>query len=332
MLNNKRFAVSVLFLLLLILLSACAPSGLRIVSLSPSQTEIVYNLGLEDKLVGWSRYDCYPPEVQERKGWLPYDKYTFISNEEELSKDVAVVSNFTSINYELIALLEPTLILAIEPLQKPFADSLKALGYNVLYYHPETLDDVWAMINDIGEKAGVAMRARRLTAKAQQEIEAIRKITEELPKIKVYFEINHMGPYVLGSGSPMDQLLDIAGGVNIFKDTKGIAFKAELSDIIERDPDVILTPLWPHAGEYEVTTIREIVTRPGFENITAVKNDRVYHYDSSLLKCPSLRQVNAAQKLAYLLHPYYFKNPENSVSPWELGKIDATYPPEKPLK
>ncbi|MDX9780898.1 MAG: ABC transporter substrate-binding protein, partial [bacterium] len=242
MLKNKRFPVSVLFLILLLMLTACAPSGLRIVSLSPSQTEIVYNLGLEDKLVGWSRYDCYPPEVQERKGWLPYDEYEFVSNEDELSKDVAVVSNFTSINYELIKLLDPTLILAIEPIQKPFADSLKALGFNVLYYHPVTLQDVWDMINDIGEKAGVGMRAKRLTAKAQKEIAEIRAVTEKLPRIKVYFEINHMGPYVLGSGSPMDQLLEIAGGVNIFNDTKGIAFKAELSDIIERDPDVILTP------------------------------------------------------------------------------------------
>ena len=328
----RRIAIVIALLISLFFISGCVKSDLRIVSLSPSQTEIVYELGLEDYLVGWSKYDCYPPKVQERRGWLPYDEYKFISNEDELQKDVAVVSYFTRINYDLIKELEPTLILAIDPIQKKMADSLMVLGYNVKYFNPKTVDEVWAMMVEIGDAAGVGNRARRLTAKAQKEMEELKNATKDLPKVKVYFEINHYGPYVLGSGSPMDQLLDIAGGVNIFKDVEGLAFNAEHKDIIERDPDIILTPLWPHAGRYEVTTVREIVTREGYENIAAVKNDRVYHYDSSLLKCPSLRQVTAAKKLAYLLHPYHFKNPENSVSPWELGKIDATYPPEKPLK
>ncbi|MFO7841876.1 MAG: ABC transporter substrate-binding protein [Fidelibacterota bacterium] len=332
MLRTHRFTLFAALFFVFVLLISCGREEERIISLTPSQTEIVYDLGLEDELVGWSKYDCYPPEVQEREGWLPYDEYEFKSIEEELDKDVAVASYFTSVNYELIRELDPTMILAIDPIQKAIADSLKALGYNVLYFHPETLDDVWSMINEIGEEAGVGARARRLTDKAKEEIEEIREISSELPEVKVYFEINHMGPYVLGSGSPMDQILDIAGGKNIFRDVEGIAFKADPEEIIKRDPDVILTPLWPHAGRNEVTTIREIVTRPGFEKITAVKNDRVYHYDSSLMKCPSLRQITAIKKMAYLLHPYYFDNPENSVSPWELGRIDATYPPEKPMK
>ena len=332
MVRMNRFLSYAVLVLAFALLASCGREEERIVSLSPSQTEIVYDLGLEDELVGWSKYDCYPPEVQEREGWLPYDEYAFVSIEDELEKDVAVVSHFTRVNYELIRELDPTMILAIDPIQKAIADSLRSLGYNVLYFHPETLDEVWAMINEIGEEAGVGARAKRLTREAKEEIDKIREITDGLPKIKVYFEINHRGPYVLGSGSPMDQILDIAGGKNIFRDVEGIAFKADPEAIIERDPDVILTPLWPHAGRNEVTTIREIVTRPGFEKITAVKNDRVYHYDSSLMKCPSLRQITAIKKMAWLLHPYYFDNPENSVSPWELGRIDATYPPEKPLK
>jgi len=327
-----RIAIAIALLVSLFFISGCGNSDQRIVSLSPSQTEIVYELGLEKYLVGGSKYDCYPPKVQEREGWLPYDDYKFISIEDELSKDVAVVSYFTRVNYELIHEINPTLILAIDPIQKDIADSLKSMGFNVLYFHPTTVEDVWAMMHKIGDETGVGAKVRRLTAKAQKEMDELREMTKDLPKVKVYFEINHYGPYVLGSGSPMDQLVEIAGGVNIFKDIEGLAFKAKHEDIIERDPDIILTPLWPHAGRYEVTTVREIVTRDGYENIAAVKNDRVYHYDSSLLKCPSLRQVTAAKKMAYLLHPYHFKNPDNSVSPWELGKIDATYPPDNPLR
>ena len=127
------------------------------------------------------------------------------------------------------------------------------------------------------------------------------------------------------------QFIEIAGGENIFTDVPYSAFETTNAEIVTRNPDVIMTPLWPKAGPYEVTTVSEIVMREGYHTITAVMNDRVYHYDSSLLKRPGPRQVIAIRKLAYLLHPYYFKNPENSVSPWELGKIDAYYDPPAPL-
>lgn len=304
----------------------------RIISLSPSHTEILYALGLENDIVGWTMYCNYPPEIEEVPGWLRYDKYSFKSNEDELTKKVAVVSNFIYVNMELIDSLKPTLILSIHEMQREIAEDLKTKGYNVLHFEPVTLEEVFAMMEEIGAACGKAHLANELTAGYREEIENIKMITQDLPEVSVYFEIAHEGPYALGSGSPMDQIIDCAGGRNIFGDIPGESFKADLKEIVKRDPDVILTPLWPYAGREEVTTIREIVTRKGFENIKAVKNSRIYHYDSSLFKRPGPRQATAVRKLAYLLHPYYFKNPENSVEPWELGKIDETYPPPKPLK
>ena len=212
------------------------------------------------------------------------------------------------------------------------AEKLRNRGYTVLHFEPVTLDDVFSMMEKIGEATGTLDKAIVLTAQYRQEIQEIRTITDKLPRVSVYFEINHMGPYVLGSGSPMDQMIDIAGGKNIFEDVKGEAFRVELEEIVKRNPDIILTPLWPAAGRDEVTTVYEIETRPGFNTIEAVLNDRGYHYDSSLLKRPGPRSIPAIKKLAYLFHPYYFKNPENSVDPWELGKIDDEYPPPAALK
>lgn len=308
------------------------PKDNRIICLSPNHTEIIYALGLQDQIVGWTQYCNYPPEVQEVEGWVRYDKYSFTSIEDELKKKVAVVSSFVNVNYALIDSLKPTLILSSHKMQRKIVDELKNKGYNVLHFEPVTLNDVFAMMEKIGEATGTFEKAKELNKHYSNNIKKIKEITTNLPKVKVYFEINHMGPYVLGSGSPMDQMIDIAGGQNIFSDIEGEAFKAELDEIVKRDPDIILTPLWPAAGRNEVTTIHEIVSREGFTDITAVKNSRVYHYDSSLLKRPGPRSINAIKKLAYLLHPYYFKNPENSVDPWELGKIDETYPPPKPLR
>ena len=329
--NRKQSFISIVALsILLTVFYSCSSKtpDQRIISLSPSHTEVLYALGLEDQIVGWTKYCNYPPEVQETEGWLPYDEHEFKSIKDELyNKEVAVVSAFTRVNYELIDSLKPTLILSVHEMQHDIAEKLRADSYNVLHFEPKTLEEVFDLIQTVGDATGKSKRANRLISGYQEEIERIKSVTENLPKVKVYFEINHVGPWVLGSGSPMDQILEIAGGENIFHDIQSDAFKADPSVIIQRNPDVILTPLWPHAGRYEVTTVREIVTREGFEKINAVKNDRVYHYDSSLLKKPGPRQITAIKKMAYLLHPYYFENPKNSVDPWELGKIDATYPP-----
>lgn len=328
MITRNNLAITILVLVAIVLTACSQKEEFRIISLSPSHTEILYALGLEDNIVGWTKYCNYPPEVQETGGWLAYDEYEYKSIQDELyNKDVAVVSAFTYVNYDLIDSLKPTHILSVHRMQHNIVQRLKDDGYNVLHFEPKTLEDVFNIMQTVADATGKTKVAQKLIKGYRREIEEISLITKDLPKIKVYFEINHNGPWVLGAGSPMDQILSIAGGENIFNDVESEAFKAELLDIVDRNPDVILTPLWPHAGRNEVTTVREIVTRPGFEKTNAVLNDRVYHYDSSLFKKPGPRQITAIKKMAYLLHPYYFKNPENSADPWVLGKIDENYPP-----
>ena len=323
---KTRFVIVFLVLVLLVTSAASyagAPFRQRIICLAPSCVEVIYALGLQNSLVGWSQYTDYPPEVTYSEGWVPYYEYQFISVEDELAKDVAVVSGFVDYNLAVIDALDPTLIIATESIQRGMADELAGLGYNVLYQNPLTLDEVFQAMIEIGAATGRENRARKLVSGYYEEIAEIQAITTNLPKMKVYLEISHYGPWATGADSPMDQVIEIAGGVNIFDDVPYSAFETTNAEIVARNPDVILTPLWPKAGPYEVTTISEIVMREGYQSITAVMNDRVYHYDSSLLKRPGPRQVTAIKKLAYLLHPYYFTNPENSVSPWELGKIDA---------
>lgn len=339
----KLFSLGLALLMTLMLAVSCAqqPAAAskdqRIICLAPSMVEVCYALGLGENIVGWSQYTDYPPLVEDRPGWIPYGEYEFASNEDELAKDVAVVSGFSDYNAELVALLEPTLILAESDMQYAMYEELKAAGYNVLFHSPKSLDDVFAMMLDIGEATGAGKTAQDLVDGYKKEIEEIQAITSQLPKVKVYLEIAHrmtyddvdFGPYATGHGSPFDQMVEIAGGVNVFDNLEGDYAQVDYPDIVAANPDVILSPMWPSAFDYEVTTIREIVTREGFEDVAAVQNSRVYFYDSSLFKRFGPRTITAIKKLAYLLHPYYFENPPNSVAPWELGRIDRMYlPPE----
>lgn len=317
----------------------------RIVCLAPSMVEVVYALGLGEEIVGWSAYTDYPPEVEQREGWVPYVEYYYtevadFDVEAELAKDVAVVSKFYDCNYDIIEALEPTIIFGEGTAQQEMVDDLIEKGYVAYNYTPTNIDEVYDMMVEIGELLGVGDYAKELVDGYYAEIEEIRAITANLKKVPTYFEIAHQtdygeygvfGPYTNASGTPFDDMIEIAGGENIFGDLEGDYTEVTFEQIVERNPVVILSPYWPNALDEEVTTLYEIMTRPGFDTTDAVQTGRVYYYDSSLMKRFGPRTVTAIKKLAYLLHPYYFENPENSVSPWELGKIDVFEPFPEPL-
>lgn len=319
---------------------------MRIVCLAPDMVEVVYALGLGDKIVGWSAYTDYPVEVEQRDGFRAYDYYYYTDTAdfdvaEELSHEVATVSKFYDCNYDIIKGLNPTIILGSEYAQQSMVDSLKEMGYNAYCFTYATIDDVYNAMIAIGDLLGKGDLARELVAGYYAEIDEIKAITANLTKVPVYFEIAHQqdygeygkfGPYTMAQGTPFEEMLEIAGGVNIFHDLEGDYVEVTFEDVVSRNPAVIMSPYWPNAMDFEVTTLFEIMTRPGFDTTDAVQTGRVTYYDSSLMKRFGPRTITAIKKLAYLLHPYYFENPENSVSPWELGKIDVFEKPAQSLR
>lgn len=316
----------------------------RIICLAPSMVEVVYALGYGDSIVGWSAFTDYPVEATEREGWVSYHYYENLTTADfdvdaELAKDVAVVSKYYDCNEQIIEKLEPTIILGEGGPQKDMVETLKGKGFNAINFQCQNIDDIFNMMLTVGEAINAKTKAEELVKGYKARIAEISAITKKLKPVDVYFEIAHQfdygeygiyGPYTEGSKTPFDEMIKIAGGNNIFSDQEGY-IEVTFEDTVGRNPGVILSPYWPQAGDHEVTTLYEIMTRPGFDTIDAVKYGRVYYYDSSLLKRFGPRTVKAIEKLAYLLHPYYFENPENSVSPWELGKIDVYEFPDRPL-
>lgn len=316
----------------------------RIVCLAPSMVEVVYALGCGESIVGWSAFTDYPVEATEREGWVSYHYYENLDTadfdvEAELAKDVAVVSKYYDCNEQIIEKLEPTLILGEGSAQNDMVEALRGKGYKAINFQCKNIEDIYTMMLTVGEAVNEKAKAKELVDGYKARIAEISAITSKLEPVDVYFEIAHKvdygvygiyGPYTEGSKTPIDEMIEIAGGNNIFADQEGYV-EVTFEDTADRNPGVIMSPYWPQAGEYEVTTLYEIMTRPGFEATDAVKNGRVYYYDSSLMKRFGPRTVTAIEKLAYLLHPYYFENPEKSVSPWELGKIDVYEFPDRPL-
>ena len=357
----KRFTkVTSLIMALILLLCSMSfavaetteESEMRIVCMAPSMVECVYALGMGDKIVGWSAYTDYPVAATTSGGYQPYQFYYDTDTQDfdveyELGKkpgadgeykEVAVVSKFYDYNAAILEGLNPTIVLCEGTDQATWVEDLNAKGYPTYCWVPESIDEIYNMMIEMGELLGVKEVAEELVAGYYARIEEIKAITANLTPIRTYFEIAHQsdygeygkyGPYTEGGNTPFDQMIQIAGGVNIFNDGEGYMNLYEgygeeaFAEISKRNPQVILSPYWPGAYDFEVTSLYEIMTRPTFDQCEAVQTGRVAYYDSSLMKRFGPRTIKAIEKLAYLLHPYYFQNPENSVSPWELGKIDV---------
>lgn len=306
--KHTNFYFGVIVIGLALLLCHCQDgSRPRVVSCSATMTEILYEIGARNQVVGATSFCYFPEQVIKDKA----------------AGRVAVVGDFIHINCVTIDSLKPDLILTETDMQRRLADTLRARGYRVLHYEVKRLNDVYACILEIGKVTGRARKAWRIVKNMQRELQKVQTATATLPKTRVYMEINHMGPWTFGSESPLHDLIEIAGGSNVFGDTAVGVFMTSNREVVKRNPEVILSPIWLEAelgGWKGITPLYEIYSRPEYTKTAAVIHSRVSYYDSALLKHYGPRLTLAARKLAFLLHPNEMENPANTIA-WELGWI-----------
>lgn len=306
--NSQVIKIHVLIILFSLWLTACDnnPSP-RIVSCSSTMTEIIYEVGAGKQVVGATSFCFFPEQVMTDK---------------EAGR-VIVIGDFININFERIDSLRPDIIFTDTNMQRKIAEKLRSMGYTVYHFEPDRLEDVYDCILKTGEASGRKRNAEKIVREMKEELDKIRTVSRDLEPVKVYMEINHMGPWTFGSLSPLQDMIEAAGGVNVFGDTATGVFMTSNTEVVQRNPDIILSPIWLDAelgGWKGITPLMEIYTRPGYVETNAVTHSRVLYYDSALMKHFGPRQIVAAQKLAYLLHPEHFTSPEGTI-PWELGWI-----------
>jgi iron complex transport system substrate-binding protein len=291
---------------LLLLCASALWAQKDVISLSTPLTETIYLLGQQSRLAAVSDTSVFPEAVVEDR------KTGHVATVAFMNPDMAAVDA-----------IHPSLILTSTSFQRPLAEKLRARGYKVLHFEPESIADILRQIEQIGEVLGKGREASVITQAMREELAAIERKSAALPKVRVYMEINHNGPWTSGGKSPENELIRLAGGVNVFGDTDEGVFVTSNAEVVRRNPDIILSPIWLDAkvgGIDGITTLVEIMTRPGYAETTAVKNGRVLYFDSALFKQQGPREVLAVRKLAYLLHPDVFENPPATI-PWELGRV-----------
>jgi iron complex transport system substrate-binding protein len=253
----------------------------RIVSLAPSNTEILFALGLGKKVVGVTDFCDYPAEA----------------------KAIAKVGGMKA-NVETIVSLAPDLIVSIggnPELVKRFED----LKLSVIVLDPK---DVGAILNDlglVGRATASTAEASRLVSDMQARLDAVTMRVQGVGRPRVFYELDATDPakpYTAGPGSWHDQLIGMAGGANVAGSAKSAWVQFSLEELLKSDPEIVVL-----GDALFGTTVESAMQRPGWSALTAAKRGTIFPIDDNLISRPGPRLVDGLEALAKIVHPEIFK-------------------------
>lgn len=258
----------------------------RIVSLAPSNTEIVFAIGAGDRLVARDDFSDHPPEATD----VP-----------------SIGSLYPNVNTEAVIALQPDLVLAAGITNPEDVKKLADLGLTVYTTSvARNLDDIYNDILAVGKLTGSEAEAETVVNDLKARVDAVSAKTAAAPsKPVVFYEVDATEPskpWTAGTGTFIDVLITLAGGANA-GNVGADYFQISLEQLITQDPDVIILGSSLYGGQ----TPDLVARRAGWQGLAAVRNNAVYSFDDNLVSRPGPRVVDGLEALAKLIHPELFK-------------------------
>jgi iron complex transport system substrate-binding protein len=251
---------------------------LRIVSLAPGITEILYEIGLADKIVGVTSF-CDWPQAAKKK---------------------LQIGGFTNPSIEKIISLQPDLIIATaDGNRRDTVQQLERVGLSVYVTNPSDTDGIIQSILNIGVITGRQQAARRLTGEMQKRLDNVSLQIKGKRKPRVFFQIGIDPVMTVGRGTLIHDVIGRAGGINIAGLDTARYPRYSAEGVMAGSPDILLFA--PMAHDREDTAVKKI--RQQFPGVTAVKNNRIYSIDTDLIGRASPRIIDAIEQMAKILHP-----------------------------
>ncbi len=259
----------------------------RIVSTAPSITELLYALGLGDNVAGVTRFCRYPPEAQLKPK----------------------IGDYTSPNLESIAALRPDLVI-VQTNPVRLRERLEAIKLHVLEINQDSVTALYTSITQVGAATQTDAKAATLVRNIRNHLDQIQSRASKLSHPKVMFVVGRTpqrldGLIVVGQASYLNDLITIAGGVNVFSDARASYPAVSLEDVLARNPDVVLD--MGEMGEASEVSQKlrdatiNLWKRAG--SLNAVRQGQVVPIGSDIYVIPGPRIVLAADDLFRIFHP-----------------------------
>jgi iron complex transport system substrate-binding protein len=310
----------------------------RIASLLPSATEIVYAIGLGDDVVAVT-HECDFPDEASSKTHVTRSLLAPELPSAEIDRAVVESTQDAHSIYELdietLVGLQPDLIITQDlcevcAVPRSAVDEAVALlepAARVLSLDPNTLDEVLESIALVGEAAGRANEAKRTIDALRQRIDAVQRAVESTTSLPRVFCCEWLDPVFCG-GHWVPELVRLAGGVDgIGKEAKP-SFRIEWDAVLDYQPEVIVLMPCGFDGAQAAERIDELARRPGWSDLPAVRDGQVFAVNASAyFSRPGPRLVDGLEILARILHPEAFPKPAPSGAILRLARPPANFEP-----
>lgn len=259
--------------------------------MAPSTTEMLFGLGLADKIVGVVSYSGYATDIQNTIK----------------AKNITIVGTFSKVNVELVTGLQPDLIVASGAYQQALSAQFTEQGKTVVILNPTNFSGILADITLLGKVTGQNTNATALVNSMQSKVQEIIAKTSGLNKpsvyVEYYFDKNGYSSY--GANSYINELIYMAGGVNVFAGSAGQYVTTGTEEILKANPAIIVISKGAMSNIAGITP-DSIRARPGWNSISAVQNNRIYEIDEALITIWGPRIVDGLEALAQVIHPEVF--------------------------
>ena len=250
----------------------------RIISLAPSLTEILYALGLGDRVVGVTRFSSYPPEAALKPK----------------------VGTYTNLNIEKIISLGPDLVIGtVDGNESGTVSMLEEVGLQVFIVDPRSVAQVIQTVSELGRLCGVNEKGAALSRMLQGRVDRILEKTGTRKKPLVFLQINLRPIITVSRHTYHHDLIRLAGGVNMTQNAFLNYPRISLEEVIRQKPEVILISSMEQGGTFKKARTEWMK----WTSLPAVRQNRVHLIDSDLIDRPSPRIVTGLEAMARLIHP-----------------------------
>ena len=255
----------------------------RLVSHVPSITEMLFAIGLEDRIVGVSDYCDYPPEAKQKPS----------------------VGNYFNPSIENIVALQPDLVLT-----DGHSESIKQLdSMNIpfIVIDPKDINGIIKDIELLGKITGLESRANELVRQMNEEMNTVTSKVGNLSRVRVFYIVDFTdpnNPWTAGPGSFIDWIINTAGGENIASKASGDYVQYSVEQIVSDDPQIIIYPEVHGSSFVDIATLKN---HPVWKETTAVKQDMLFAVDADLVSRNGPRITQGLLEVARIIHPEAFK-------------------------
>lgn len=259
---------------------------MKLISICPSNTELVAYLGLTSSLIGVDNFSDWPEDIQA----LP-----------RLGPDL-------NIDMDKVEKLQPDLVLAslsVPGMERNIEELMKRNIPYIIVPNPKTLTEVGESILFVGKATNTNDKAKRLYEKYNQILENYHSLSKQVEKPKtIYWEWWAKPIFTPGATNWLTEISELAGGKNVFQDKSQASVQTDWEDVKKRNPDVMCI-IWVGVQKEKINP-KVILNRPNSKQMEAIKSNQLYILEESLFCRPSPKLLLGLNKIASILHPYIF--------------------------